>query len=536
PDQSKILWYINGIYKSQYDNLPVINSTETLPGQIWSFRIIPFDGENTSLPLTSISMTIEDVPDILAYGFYPINDTEGHYYFWFDVKANPVHPIGGSTASVSLNIIVNESESFIKIAEWNGTYYVLDWKYNNYSMLGSEIYIIAEVQTQVIYFSTTSLISNYVNFDFQFIDTSPPRVKNVVYNFDDESHPTQITFYVEVEDFGSSISNVTMFYSFSTSTGNTIRSKVFGVGQTNETFIGFSSIEMNKLNNSYYMVTIPFNSDSSKTLEYSFQLYDQFGNLNTNGWPEGLSDKSIKYVLPNPGFSQEELAMYGIVIFIIVLIFSFILNRKFRSKELVGLDKELVIKNIKKLKIKDEEFKDYINQYTLGIILSYFDQRKGPIPVLVNPDILRDDFNKLIELSDVSFSTGRFVKNFEDEELSSFTFHIDKYLEVKVLSYAFSLNRPQARGGAENLSLDILLFKESFPLMSQFTNHIRVHVNKMHKILDSDTEGKENVNVKNVMEEIRILVAKIALSHIKIYGSLEFESSEFLEGYDGEIT
>ncbi|MHA2052592.1 MAG: hypothetical protein ACW99F_03240, partial [Candidatus Hodarchaeales archaeon] len=120
--------------------------------------------------------------------------------------------------------------------------------------------------------------------------------------------------------------------------------------------------------------------------------------------------------------------------------------------------------------MKDKEVENVLDSHTLGVVISFFDQRHGPIPVMQEPAILRDNFEKLVELSDLSFSAVRFVDNFEDEIQASFDFTVDERTRVSSISYAYSLNRPNARGGAENLTLNILVLKDVYPLVSQFTN------------------------------------------------------------------
>ena len=65
------------------------------------------------------------------------------------------------------------------------------------------------------------------------------------------------------------------------------------------------------------------------------------------------------------------------------------------------------------------------NLHTLGVVVSVFDQWHGPIPILVDPIILRDNFDKLVELSDRVFSTIRFLDNFEIERQINFEYNLD---------------------------------------------------------------------------------------------------------------
>ena len=68
------------------------------------------------------------------------------------------------------------------------------------------------------------------------------------------------------------------------------------------------------------------------------------------------------------------------------------------------------------------QLSSHLDLYTLGILVSFFDQRHGSIPILVVPDILKDNYNLLVELSDLSFSSTRFSTNFDDEAFATYNF------------------------------------------------------------------------------------------------------------------
>ena len=91
-----------------------------------------------------------------------------------------------------------------------------------------------------------------------------------------------------------------------------------------------------------------------------------------------------------------------------------------RKPELIGLDKELVLKSLSE--IEEPEIMDALDAHSLGVIISFFDQRHGPIPIIIIPEILKDNFTKLIDLSDRSFSGTGFCDNFDVEISSSYDF------------------------------------------------------------------------------------------------------------------
>ncbi|MHA2101306.1 MAG: hypothetical protein ACW99A_21805, partial [Candidatus Kariarchaeaceae archaeon] len=537
-DSSYLNWYVNGVHQPQYDNLTIIPLSETVVGQLWSVQIIPYDGEDTGLPIISLNKTIEDRPEIINFGFYPTNQTEGEYVFWLEIESNPENPIS-STAKPTIGFDIDIGDSFndFTTANFNGTsnFYEVIWKYSNYSpeLLGSFVNISVTVTSNVRYNNIPSLISTDTTFNFVIMDTAPPRVKNVNVQYRDEELIENITFKVEIEEFGSGVQNVTIFYAFEPTTLQTETSNPayfsssnrFRLQQSNQLPLGFKTVQLSQINSSassisFWSATVDFNVNSSVLILYQIQVADNSGNINPDAWSPGLDRSNPeKYTLPSEGIPLEEVLTYVAAIMVIMVIFSFIVIKKFRSKELVGLDIDVVMENIQKMKLKDEDVKNSLDSHTLGIVISFFDQRHGPIPVMQEPPILRDNFELLIELSDLSFSAVRFVDNFEEEIQAIFDFNVGERTQVSSISYAFSLNRPNARGGAENITLNILVLKDIFPLMSQFISQFSEIIKNIHEILDSDPESKDKVQEEIV--KLRYLISKIVLSYLEIYGTTE---------------
>ncbi|MHA2276562.1 MAG: hypothetical protein ACXAC2_12375, partial [Candidatus Kariarchaeaceae archaeon] len=546
-DQSTIMWFINGIYQPQYDNLTIIPASETAVGQLWSFQVVPGDGTDSGVILVSEEKIIEDRPEILSYGVQAMNDTEGHYIFWFNVSANPVNSLS-TLPTVNIDISVNNTLPVPVTATSNGTHFIYEWTYKEYSLIGSKVTVGVAISSRVVYSSVTSIIASGLIFDFLMLDTAPPRVKDVDIVFDDNENPSNITFLVLVEEFGSGIDNATIYYAFvppsesqqdstvpasklrfpSLSSSSSINFKFNRFKQTtlSDSSEDFNMVQLTQLNATHYSATVDFQPSTTVLILYQIQIYDKSGNYNLDAYPEGLDETQAVRFLVSTGIPLEQLIFVVIFIMSTMVIFSFIIIKKFRSKELVGLDIDLVIENIQKLNIKGEDIKNQLDLHTLGVVISFFDQQHGPIPVIFVPEILRDNFTKLIELSDLSFSTGHFMEDFEIEEQNTFTFNIDETTKMTTLSYSFALNRPNARGGAENMTLNILIYKEVFPLISQFTSQIRTIVNQIHKTLDLNPDAK-----KKVIEEIyelRKLITKVVLSHIDLYGSIEIDTSDLI--------
>ncbi|MHA2027926.1 MAG: hypothetical protein ACW99F_03870, partial [Candidatus Hodarchaeales archaeon] len=481
----------------------------------------------------SVNKTIEDRPDILAYGVYPTNLTEGNYILWFNVTSNPVYPVSTTARpTIGLDLIVNNTEPIFDIATWNPTtrLYELNWFFTNYEQLNSSVDVTVVISSNVRYNAIPSLVSAELFFDFQLLDTAPPRVKSVSVDFLDEQLIDNITFTVEIEEFGSTIENVTLFYYFESTTSEQENTSIqslrnFKLMQTAQLPAGYKTIlltmvDASEFGFSTWKAMVDINVNSSVLILYQIQVSDNNGNIDFNAWPTGLDVSSAeKYTYPISGIPIEEVLTYVAAIMVIMVIFSFIVIKKFRSKELVGLDIDLVMENIQKMKLKDSEIKQSLDTHTLGIVISFFDQRHGPIPVLQEPQLLRDNFDLLIELSDLSFSAVRFVDNYEEEIQAIFDFNVGERTQVSSITFAFSLNRPNARGGAENMTLNILILKEIFPLVSQFISQFKEIIKNIHTILDMDPKSKDKVQQEII--NLRYFISKIILSYVDIYSTTE---------------
>ena len=61
------------------------------------------------------------------------------------------------------------------------------------------------------------------------------------------------------------------------------------------------------------------------------------------------------------------------------------------------------------------------------------------------------------------------------------------------MSYGFSLNRPEARGGSENITLNILLHKPYDTIIGQFTEKIDPFIHEIHVMLDKEEGEREAI-------------------------------------------
>ena len=160
-----------------------------------------------------------------------------------------------------------------------------------------------------------------------------------------------------------------------------------------------------------------------------------------------------------------------------------------------------------------------LNDHTIGVMISFFDQRHGPIPIVIIPELLRDNFNKLVELSDRSFSGTGFSDRFDDEIPSSYDFVLDHGVRSSVLSFGFALERPEARGGQENLTLNILIHHDLFPLVQSFQKSLQQKTHEIHHTMADETVETEVIGQMAI--ELRKYLSMIILSYKLIYGTTD---------------
>jgi hypothetical protein len=86
------------------------------------------------------------------------------------------------------------------------------------------------------------------------------------------------------------------------------------------------------------------------------------------------------------------------------------------------------------------------------------------------------------------------------------------------MSFGFALERPDARGGQENLTLNILIHSDLFPLIQSFQKEIQRRVHKLYVLMDKEPSAKDNIQ-KSVFK-LRKFVSAIALSYYQIYGTM----------------
>ncbi len=468
-DSSYFEWYLNGNYQSQFTNRRVLNQNETSPNQIWTIIITPSDGENNGTFSTQI-VFIESRPQIENLTVIEEQDNDGHFIF-----GNRV------TDSLNKEIISVEYEIYL-----NGTFFVSGISPSTVNLTGHSIIdfqlhdtIYYNTQALIIVIATAITNNNFEItstrlFNVSIIDAVAPRIKDTRLIRNPEINPENLTFTAEIEEFGSGIANVILYYYFgpvdNEGSGSSQNQEIFTIYQVSMQEIGISG------NRIIYSATIDYLANSS---DYSVIYWISTQDNNGNTDPLAYDIRQNPQDIENIYFQAEDISDIVIMIagLVILLIFvgAVVYVRFIRKPEIVGLDKDLVLSGI--ADIPEEQIYESLDQHTLGLVVSFFDQRHGPIPIIVVPEILKDNFSKLVELSDRSFSGTGFADDFKSEIPSSYDFALAPQLRISVLSFGFALDKAEARGGQENLTFNLLLHKDIFKLVSQFQEdiHKKIH-------------------------------------------------------------
>ncbi|OLS26892.1 MAG: hypothetical protein HeimC3_06490 [Candidatus Heimdallarchaeota archaeon LC_3] len=535
-DRSTILWYRNGLLRAELNNSKTISPSSTESGEIWYFVIIPFDGDELGLIVKSGSVTIASAPTIFNPGYnvpeFTILSKEGVYDLWvnasitsntiLEVEFLPVSIQSDKNVSV-LAEVLNSERRFFTVDNTDNLWVKNINIFQSTSTSDIHTFIGKTIRFHIIvYFNISNItIKRFIIYDLEIKDEVGPRTKDVSIDWD-QDNPNYINFTAVIEEFGSVIVNVTLFYTITSSNNQSeLRLK-----SNQNTFQ--NSVEMT-LSGSVYFVQIPYEITNQLNIVYSVVAFDSAGNWYGSGTDDDPKNPSIDNLTNNggsgeilftpPGLAFEIVAGIVLVILAIAIIFTFVGIRKFRKTDIVGLDIEKVMEEAKK--ISYEDIQTNLNDHTLGIVISTFDQSHGPLPIFVHPDILKDNLDKLIDLSDRSFSATRFVDDFDSEMHTTFDYSIASNVKIVNLSYGYSLNRPEKRGGSENITFNILIHKPYDIIVSQFLEVLNPFIHEIHTLMDKTPGQKEQIEAK--IQLIRSEISAILMAHKEIYGDEPIE-------------
>ncbi len=206
-DLSMLRWYVNGVYQFEYDGRKLITANKTHTGEIWTIEVYPFDGIEDGTKV-NISVIIESKPTINDFR----SDTDREGYYELRVNASDVR---NTISEVCFEIILEGTDEQTKER------YKPPWKVE--FPLSEEDFASFINTTVIVKITAVSTTQSYENisykidcikyFNFTIKDETPPRVKDTdIKNL--EQNPTSINFYAEIQEFGSGVEEVILYYYF----------------------------------------------------------------------------------------------------------------------------------------------------------------------------------------------------------------------------------------------------------------------------------------------------------------------------------
>ncbi len=215
-------------------------------------------------------------------------------------------------------------------------------------------------------------------------------------------------------------------------------------------------------------------------------------------------------VITYPPPEAEELPVWLLALIIggsilIAGIISFIIYKATRPKPFEELMK----------KITDEEIVLNYSILSPGIMLSIFDQRKGPIPLVTDHSLSVGRYlgrmqigieNFLLKIADQAYSSLGFEEHTNERRVGSIVLPSEKMIGFL---QGIQLKNPQSRGGFENLSLIVLADREYGNLLLNYQEYLYPKIDELEVAL----KGKDTLKkVEELMKEIRKISVIIVLA------------------------
>ncbi|MCK4844589.1 MAG: hypothetical protein KAS95_02845, partial [Candidatus Heimdallarchaeota archaeon] len=204
----------------------------------------------------------------------------------------------------------------------------------------------------------------------------------------------------------------------------------------------------------------------------------------------------ITILPPETGLPQHLLIIIIVGCIILIGIVSFVVYKVTKSKPF-----EELMKNI-----TDEEIALKYSILSPGIVLSIFDQRKGPISLVLDHSLDMDRYlgrmqigieNFLLKIADQAYSSLGFEEHTDERRVGSIVLPSEKMIGFL---QGVQLKNPQARGGFENLSLIVLADREYGNLLLNYQEYLYPKIDELVVALK---EKKSLIEVEEIMIEIR---------------------------------
>jgi len=258
-------------------------------------------------------------------------------------------------------------------------------------------------------------------------------------------------------------------------------------------------------------------TDAQGQFTAAFQMREEIDNVMIEGIYEGspLHD-AIAFTSVDPVISVKPPGLETWILYIIIagaIVLAFIVG--------FTLYKIVKPKPFEQLmeKITDEELALNFSIMSPGVVLSIFDQQKGPVPLVMDHSLEIGRYvgrmrigveNFLLKIADQAYSSLGFEEHDMGRRVGSIILPGEK-----MVGWVHGIQLPQevARGGFENLSLIVLADSEYGTLLLNYQDFLYDDVDELIKALKSK---KELEQVKVMIEEIRKKSVVIMLTAQKL--------------------
>jgi hypothetical protein len=215
------------------------------------------------------------------------------------------------------------------------------------------------------------------------------------------------------------------------------------------------------------------------------------------------------YVIAPPGLPSW--LLYTIIggSLLVAIIVSFLVYKLTRRKPFEDLMEE----------ITDEEISSNYSLLSPGVILSIFDQKKGPVPLLMNHSLKSEQYarrlrtgeeNFLLKISDQAYSSLGFEEHDVGRRVGSIVLPGEKMIGWV---HGIQLPNKAARGGFENLILIVLADSDNGKNLLNYQEFLCEEADEMISDLKSQ---KDIERIKELIKEIRHKSVRIMLAAQKI--------------------
>jgi hypothetical protein len=398
----------------------------------------------------------------------------------------------------------------------------------------SEFYIMGnrsvDIELREYSFNTVFNVGDIIDYEIRIFDNvGNIRLIRGTIEVTDESGPLLFDYTFIYNGFGAFTINVTTVDNGSAIIGAVLR---YNLGEgweevnLTETLTGGAGSSAQAINYRYRKTfvgkfTLPTDFLYPKDVSFLLVLTDAAGKTRP------LSLDKIKVGKDYINLEEFELSSNAIELLenplVVVAILGFLLGlaflavRQFRT--VGGFDKKKVLTDL--VNISDTEVWEENDNVSVGLVAGFFDQIKGPVPIIFFPDRLRSSEAMLATLADRSFSTLGFVPKPEEDKHATFRFQVGGE-KCTVFGYAFAFENPEARGGQENLSLSFIVRPPwgNLENINRFLSELLDHLRQIRSLMKEKSDVKL---VQREMQNTRNFLTRAMLTFRKKY------KKEFIE-------